>query len=251
MARSMQGVSRWLAALALLGGAWLLSPGAVPLYDGIGFPDEPYRFVPQQGSLPPATIAEVKLRVAKGANVGGVLANSKEVGPQISLFVPPQGLLVASPSAREVVVTATAVPLTGAAPPGVAQSNVYDVKFASGGSAVTLNPAAQKLGVTMRAVGVSNPLPVMFYRDADTATWQELRTRRVGRDLFNAAGPGSGQYVLTADKAPPAASKSSGRGGLYLVLGLTGTLMAGVLLGVRLAARNQAPAKTSTRGRRA
>lgn len=245
MARSMRGARRWLAALGLLCTAWLVSPGAVPLYDGIGFPDEPYRFVPQQGSLPPATVATATLRVAQGVNVNGLLANSRELGPQISLYLPPQAFLVGSPSARELVVTATAVPLSGNPPPGAAQSNVYDVEF-SGAGPVSINPKAQQLGVTMRAVGVTNPLPVMYHRTAASGTWEALRTRRVGRDNFNAAGPGSGEYVLSADRAAPK-PESSGRGGLYIVLGVTAALMVGVLVGVRLAGRSQQPAATGRR----
>ena len=244
MARSMREGRRWLAALALLGGAWLLTPGAIPLYDGIGFPDEPYRFVPQQGSLPPATVATATLRVAKGTNVGGIIANSRELGPQISVYVPPQGLLLPGPTAQEIVVTATAIPASEPAPPGSVQSNVYDIEFASAGGAVTLNPAAPKLGITMRAVGVTNPLPVVYYRGGDAEMWQALPTRRVGRDNFNAPGSGPGQYVLAAAPAT-ADTKSSGRGGLYVVLGLIGTLMVGVLVGVRLAGRNQQAATTS------
>jgi hypothetical protein len=45
----VNGRARLLLALVALPLAWLLAPGAVPLYDGINLPDEPYRYV-----VPPA-----------------------------------------------------------------------------------------------------------------------------------------------------------------------------------------------------
>ena len=56
-------VVRMLVAAALLGLGWLLTPRtAPPLYDGVGFPDEPYRFVVAPAGAPKTTKAPTVAR---------------------------------------------------------------------------------------------------------------------------------------------------------------------------------------------
>ena len=41
-----RAAARWLvAALVALLAAWVLAPAALPIYDGLSNPDEPYRWV--------------------------------------------------------------------------------------------------------------------------------------------------------------------------------------------------------------
>jgi hypothetical protein len=229
---------RWLALLGLLGLAWLVTPHPVPLYDGIGFPDEPYRYVPARAGAAPATIAQVQLKVAAGSNVGGLIANSAEVGPQVSVYAPPHAFAAAGTA--PLTLTARPVPPSPPLPSGTLDSNVYALSVSSPAGPVTVVAAAQPPAITMRAATVSTAQPVFEYRPGPTAPWQELKTRQVGRDIFNANAPGAGEYVLVKSGAASTKGSSGGRGPLYAVIGATALLMILVLVGVRLLARRAA-----------
>lgn len=225
--------SRWLALTGLLGAVWVLTPNPVPLYDGIGFPDEPYRFV---GGSPAPTVAQVRLPVAGGVNTGGLFANSAELGPQVSLFAPPRAFAVTGTA--PVAVAASPMAVASPQPPGKVDSNVYVVSFTSAGGPVTLVPEAQPPAITLRSASQASSGPVLEYRPTRSAAWRELKTRRVGRDIYNAVVPGPGEFVLIKpDQAAPKAS--SGGGALYAVIGATVLLMVLVLVGVRVLSKRQ------------
>ena len=222
--------------LVLLGLGWLASPGGVPLYDGVGFPDEPYRFVPPQGTAPAATVAEVRLKTSGGVNTTGLLANSSEVGPQVSVYAPPQAFALPDRSgSADIVLRAEAVPPAGELPEGEQESNVYALTLTSPDGEVEVRPEAQPPGITLRAVTVTEPLPTMHHRADRESPWRALKTRRVGRDNFNAAAPGPGEYVLV--RLPAQDRNGGGSTGLLLVIGAAVLIMVAVVVGVRLAAR--------------
>jgi hypothetical protein len=223
---------RWGAVAVLLITGALLSPHAVPLYDGVGFPDEPYRFVPPRGDGPAATAAVVSLRASGGVNSGGLLANSTELGPQVSVYAPPKAFQVPSTAATTIQLTAGPVAVAPPAPPGELESNVYHLALTSPVGPVTVRTDAQQPGITLRAVSVKEPLPVMYYRATAAEAWKELKTRRVGRDNFNAVAPGPGQYVL-ARKAV-VAEKGGGNTGLIVLVGGVALLMVVVIVAVRV-----------------
>jgi hypothetical protein len=227
--------ARWLLLIAALGLVWLTTAQPVPLYDGIGFPDEPYRFVPPRGPGPAATSAQVDLKVADGSNVGGLIVNTREAGPQVSVFAPPHAF--AAPGTAPVVLAVRPVPPQPPLPPGELESNVYTLSLTSTAGAVSLVPEAQPPAITMRSVTTQPPEPVFHYRAKPAGKWQEIKTRRVGRDIYNAVALGPGEYVLMRDAGPLKKASSGGRGGLYAVLGGTVVLMALVIGGVRLLAR--------------
>ena len=225
---------RWGVIAALLTLGALVAPAAVPLYDGVGFPDEPYRWVPKRGDTPAATAATVRLKVKDGLNAGGLLANSKELGPQVSVYAPPQAFQLPSPSASDdITLTAQPMPLSTPAPPGQAVSNVYELTLTSPAGPVTVRSNAQEPGITLRAVDTKEPLPVMYFRASPDQRWQRLETRQVGRDIFNAAAPGPGDYVLSR-AAAAARTDSGGNRGLFVLVGLVVLLMVGVVVGVRV-----------------
>jgi hypothetical protein len=226
--------------LLALGLVWLTTAEPVPLYDGVGFPDEPYRFVPARGSGPAATSAQVELKVAAGSNTGGLIVNTREAGPQASVFAPPHAFAAAGTA--PIVLAVRPVPPQPPLPDGVPESNVYVLSLTSAAGPVTVVRDAQPPAITMRAVTVQTPLPLFHYRPTPTEPWQELKTRQVGRDIYNAVAPGPGEYVLIRAAAGPSKQSESGRGGLYAVLGATVLLMAGILIGVRLLARKSPPA---------
>ena len=218
----------------LLAACWLLIPGNVPLYDGVGFPDEPYRFVPaREAGTPAATTATVRLRMVGGLNPGGLVANSAERGPQISVFAPPQAFQGPA-SSTEMVLLGEPVPLVEPAPTGERVSNVYALTFTADGTPAQLRPQAQAPAITLRASSVPTPSPVMYYRANSTSEWRLLATSQIGKDNFTAMGPGAGEYVLAQGPRPPA-QKSSDKAALLLVLAAAVVLVIGALLAVRRA----------------
>jgi hypothetical protein len=232
-----RGAARWALLAAALGVAWLTTANPVPLYDGIGFPDEPYRFVPTRAGTPAATSAEVQLKVAGGSNTGGLIVNTRESGPQASVFAPPHAFLAAGTTP----VTLSLRPLPAEPPlPGTAVSNIYELSLTSAAGPVTLDPQAQPPAITLRSTTPGPPAPVFAYRVGASEAWREIKTRRVGRDIFTAAAPGAGQYILVQLGKETDKKSSGGRGGLYAVLGATVLLMVAVIVGVRLLARRAA-----------
>ncbi|MCW2573461.1 MAG: hypothetical protein JWO88_3519 [Frankiales bacterium] len=223
-----------MALFGVLGLAWLTTPQPIPLYDGIGFPDQPYRFTPAKPGAMPATSAATQLKVAGGSNVGGLIINSAEAGPQISLYAPPHAFAAAGTAPIDIA--ARPVPPSAPLPPGRLDSNVYALSLTSAAGPVTIVPEAQPPAITMRSVTIIPSLPVFQYRANPAAAWRELKTRQVGRDIFNTNAPGAGEYVLVQSVATPTSS-SGGHGPLYAVLGVTIALVVLVLVGVRLLAR--------------
>ncbi len=230
--RPRREAGRWTVLVALLAAVWLIAPPAgVPLYDGVGFPDEPYRFVPAQGDTPPATTAAARIDLKRGVNPGGQVANSAEQGPQISVFAPPQAFQVATTEDSQLVVRAEAV-VPVKPPPGRLQSNVYRLTLTSPAGPVTVNPKAQPLGVAMRATAVDEAaLPVMNFRPDPESPWRALATKRVGEDVFAGPGPAAGDYVL-APPSQPVGKRTSTTLLLVLVVGAL-VFVGGVLVAVR------------------
>jgi hypothetical protein len=216
------GAKRWAAAsVAALAAAWVAAPAAIPLYDGPGFPDEPYRYVsPPAGAkaTPAATTAQQTLQVRSGLSTAGFV-NSGERGPQISIYIPPTGL---QPPTGATTITVTATPLAPAAPlptDGKIVGNVY--KFAAttpqGAVKIVGNTNTSTPVIQMRSPTTTTPLPVFEY--LAPSGWKEVssfkvagkkvNTLRVGQDIFQTFAPQFGDYALVVlDKQP-----SSGGGG--------------------------------------
>lgn len=231
---------RWTVLGCLFVITWLASGAGVPIYDGIGAPDEPYRHVPPVAgaSTPPATTATGRLTTAGGLTIRGLNVNSAETGPQVSVFIPPYSLGVPSASPTVVDVLARPVAPTGSAVPGTAVSNVYEVRLTSPAGPVTVQAAAQPPGISLRATDAKQPTPVVRYRVDASSAWTVLATKRLGFDVYHCDLPGAGFYVLSRDTQPSAAAKPAGGGfsiTWLLVLGLV--LVAPLLALFRLGSR--------------
>jgi hypothetical protein len=218
------------AALLLVTAGWLLSPAAVPVYDGIGQPDEPYRYIaPPAGATKtaPATTAKATSPVVAGVSSYGMSLATAEVGPQLSLYLPPKALRATVPS---LTVTATPLAPTDQPPDAKIDGNVYEVKVST---PVTLTPQAALATLYLRATTAKQPPPVMQYRATATAPWEPLRTSRGGTDVYVSTFPGPGFYALAFS---PVAGSSGGKSVLPYVL-LSGlVLLVIVIVVVRLRA---------------
>ena len=227
----------WLVALLVVGLGALASPRVVPLYDGVGFPDEPYRYVaPPPGTRPTAaaTSASTTTPVVGGLSVDGLTLNTGETGPQLSLFLP-LGALAAADGRLAVAVA----PLAPTDQPAAAtiDGNVYRVTLtASAGGPVTLTAAASVGLLILRATTARQPGPVVHHRSGPGQPWTALPTERGGQDIYSAHLPGAGEYALAFLAAPAAGAGSGGGGGppvLVVVLGGVLLVLAVVVLVVR------------------
>jgi hypothetical protein len=224
---------RLLAAVLLVGVGRLLSPAAVPVYDGIGAPDEPYRYVaPPSGAKKTAapTTARATSPVAVGVATDGMTLATGESGPQFSLFLPPRA--VATGGTTLVVEAKPVAPSdqpTGARIDG----NVYDVTM-TGQGPVSLTPQAGLATLYLRATSARQPPPKMEHRAAPGQPWQALSTARGGQDVYVSDFRGPGQYALAFAATAGAATHHASRTP-YLVGGVVVLLLV-VLVVVRLRA---------------
>lgn len=231
-------------ALALLALAWLVNPTRIaPLYDGLGFPDEAYRFVaPPAGYRSTAPPSSATLTTALAGKRGSIFdIASKEVGPQVELFV--KGSTIAAPAAASVAasVTISAVVARSPAPPtdGAVWGNVYRVSARSAGKAVPLNADPATNSIRLRTPTAPPPTATIAYFDGSTsgsATWRRLKTERIGNDIWAAPLAGTGYYAALApgdqlhyegQPTPAAAKPTSGGDGIGVLAWIAG---AGVVL---------------------
>ena len=176
---------RWLAGAALVGRGFLASPSAVPVYDGVGQPDEPYKSVGTSNAPSPAS---VEVAVQSGASAG-VQVKSSESGPQVLLDLGPGAFSATAPF----TLSATPLAADGTPPRGTVDGNVY--RIAVTGSA-TINPEAVQGFLFLRAKVMTKPDPVVVYRATPTDPWVEQKTNRSGRDVLYTPFRKLGDYAV-------------------------------------------------------
>ena len=230
---------RWLlAGLAALLVAWLVAPAVVPIYDGPGFPDEPYRYVhaPNGKATKPPTVAKANVSVNAAGLSAAAYSNSAEQGPQIVLYLP-AGSLKAPAGVTTIQVSET--PLAPSPPlptDGTITTNVYRVAATTDKGPVQIVGKSENQIPTlqMRAPSSQQPGPVYERRTADG--WQRVATLRVGQDIYQASAAEFGDYALVQLKDAPKTGGSSGGGvnvGL-LAVGIGLLALAGIILAIRI-----------------
>jgi hypothetical protein len=212
----------WLlvAAVAVLGGIGLSCSPGVPLYDGVGFPDEPYRFVsPPVGAAatkPPTTGAR-QVRMTDGTSEATELATG-EYGPQCHVLLGPGAL-----RGTAAAVSLRLVPRAPLNPPpqGTAEGNVYAVEAVVAQGHRVSGDAGEVGVISLRALSAAQPAPVIEYRSGDAAAWSQLVTLRVGQDVYEAPFQGLGEYLLvrTSPASVPATVGRGGGGPVWLFAG--------------------------------
>jgi hypothetical protein len=115
-------LSRSLAvAVAALAAIWFTAPAGILLCDGIGFPDEPYRYVaPPAGyrHTPRPTGALATVLGGKNGSTADLEEMSTETSPQVEVFVSKTGL-TGPPYARSFQVRADPIAPMAAGVDGV------------------------------------------------------------------------------------------------------------------------------------
>jgi hypothetical protein len=237
-----------LVALVLLGAGWAIAPrSAPPLYDGVGFPDEPYRFVqrpPGTRVTAPPTTAVATAGISGGRN-GPLNADSAESAPQVSVTIP--GGMLAVPAGTAPPLTLVAKPDKVLPPPPgkYLWSNVYDV---------TINPAVRfttRTGlvatIILRAVSAQQPLP--FIERFDGGRWTSLPTSPVGQDVYAATLTSLGSFAVIGDAPLDLSTLRAGgtsggsRAGIFTAVGVIAAVLALFVLGQWRRARRRPRAK--------
>ena len=207
------------AVVVLLG--WLLTPHPVPLYDGVGFPDEPYRYVqPPSASLKTAKAPgsdAVRVVVAQGMSATVLSLSTGESGPQAMVSLPP-----GSAAAATGPIEASLRPEAPTDPPRgqVITGNVYDFAATAGGAPVRFTQTASKGLIVLRAPN-ENAHEVLVFRTGKTQPWKAQPTSRVGRDIWAAAPPGPGEYALVASSGQGTAAGAGSSSGIPFWVWLT------------------------------
>ena len=243
--------------------AWVIAPGAVPLYDGIGFPDEPYRYVHApagyQRTSPPIA-GRGTSPLSRGVSTSDIDVNTGEQAPQFNLHLP-ASTLTAPVAAQSVSVSAVPVAPSGALPRGHFDGNAYRVSA----SAVPPGPAAFQLpkgdaagdaSLAMRATTAQQPRPSFVHRGSPSARWSPLTTYQIGNDIYGTQFVGPGDYALAFGVGSSAHAGAHRTAELLIVVVLLVFVAAMLLVRFRRSratpagARAEAPVRGRRRGSR-
>lgn len=228
---------RWLmTGLAAVFVTAALAPAAVPIYDGIGNPDEPYRYVKPPSNAQTTkqpTTASVAVPI-HGTTSVAEYANTGENGPQLSLYLP-LGALQAPSGASSVTVTATPTAPSGVLPKdGTIVTNVYRLSADAGGQSVSVvGSGKREPTLQMRAPSGRQPGPVFEHRTS--SGWQREQTIRVGVDVYQSQVPALGDWALV--QLTSNSSAASGGPGInwgFLGGGIALLVVAGLIVVVRV-----------------
>lgn len=205
-------MKRLAAALLLVALGRLASPTAVPVYDGVGAPDEPYRYVGRSNA--PSASVTATAQVTRGVS-GSLQVKSAETGPQVLVDLGSGAFAAATPT-----VTLTAVPLAGdgaRVPQGTVDGNVYRITVSPG--ARLLVDQAQGF-LFLRAAVMTRPDPVVVHRPSPTAPWRQVKTVRAGQDVLSTPFRALGDYAVVRLPGSEPLSQGGGLGlGRVLLLG--------------------------------
>ncbi|HEY8302267.1 MAG TPA: hypothetical protein VIG48_10235 [Jatrophihabitans sp.] len=223
-----------VAALVVLALGWLLAPRfAPPVYDGVGFPDEPYRFVvaPSDAKTHKApTTATDQVPVTKGTAAAAVL-NSAEQAPQVSVLIP-TGRLQAPAGATRIALHAKPIPPMAAPSGDSLWSNVYDV--GADDPKVALHDSSPPATITLRAASAQRPYP-KIERYAG-GRWTPVKTVPVGQDIYQATLPALGDYAVVGTSplvvGAKAGSSTTSRSGVIIFVGAVVVVLGLIVIGV-------------------
>lgn len=236
-----------IAAVVLGLGALAAPPSAPPLYDGVNYPDEPYRFVdppPGAQKTKPPTTASATAAV-RGGRAGAFNLATAEMAPQISIDLP-AGAVRTPTGVTQVRITAAPVKDIPVPSGTYLWSDVYDVSAAQG-SITSVTDAEGQPTITMRAVNAERPTPAIARFDGKT--WTMLPTLPTGNDIYAAQFPGLGRFAVLGSKplvlTSGSAKANQGVSGNYGILIAIGAVAVVVLL-IGLSVRRRVRARRAT-----
>lgn len=241
---SRRGPATVLAGALLLVASWLLlAPGSPPLYDGVGFPDEPYRYLQAPaGTAPtkPPTSATSDVAV-RGGRTASANISTREQGPQAAVYVADQGLTAPGSAAA---VHLTIAPVRPPAQPadGTIPGNAYTITANAGGGPVGVAPVPNAVTVLLRIPKATQATVAVELLVG--GRWEQLNTFQTGNDVYSASLPALGtvaavlvtapQRSVTFGGAGPAPGHRGGTSWGLLAGGTVLLMLAGLVAGVRV-----------------
>jgi hypothetical protein len=211
-----RGAVGQLLALAtvLIALAWVLPGRPVPIYDGLGVPDQPYRYVNPPNARAAVNPSAVARRVPVHHGVASVVRlKTSEQGPQAEVDILDASLRVHArgPSPLPSTVMVRLEPLAPDKPrsgsPAV-DGNVYRLTWTAGSAALTYANRGHDL-ISLRAPTPPPPPAYFVYRPAAGQPWRPLTTDHTGVDVYSAALHGAGDYALTRTQFQPSPSRAA------------------------------------------
>jgi hypothetical protein len=188
----------------------VFSSRIIPIYDGIGAPDEQYRYSKPPSSQKTATLppspAEVSVEIKDSTNQSDFGLASKEQGPQVNIYV--YRLAVNAPATNTKITfkAAPKVPESTQTPKGNIAGNAYHLSVADNSGAVTFSSNNKKGYIDLRIPQGYYAPATMVFRKNQSEKWQPLKTSRVGNDIYEASIVEFGDYALV----PPATNSAIG-----------------------------------------
>lgn len=205
----------------------------------VGQPDEPYRYVSAPPDAPVTakpTGAQAAVPVIAGVNGEDLTLVSAENAPQVSVYLPLDGLAA---SAGTISVNVVPQAPTDQPADGRIDGNVYRLSISSAAGPVTFTANAADATIILRATAAQHE-PVMEHRAGPGQKWRVLPTTRFSNDRYYGLIPGAGQYALVILRAPgsqPGTGHGGSHQGLVVTLLVTLLLLMSVVLAVRWRAR--------------
>ncbi len=234
------------------------SHATVPLYDGVNFPDEPYRYVKSPAAQKQSTPAPTTISKVYQLNrpVYGVYINSVELGPQIYVYIDRSALIIPK-GATEFTLSAEPLAPTDQPGGGPIAGNVYKILAATENGALVIanqHTTAQHT-IDLRLPQGYPATGQMVFRPAG-GQWHALPTSRIGTDIYEANLSAFGEYALSIpnQKSVTATRRKMLPYGLIIFCGMFVVAMTAILLIIRTSERKKSPLtieekKNKTRGR--
>lgn len=213
---------------------------AVPLYDGVGFPDEPYRYAD------PAHMPKTKPPGAPSITFlpsdakTGVSLQSVEVGPQIVVYVSPSSISLSQGVTQATLIVQPIKP-TIQPTDGTIAGNVYRISgTARNGTFNIIPPVSNSYNyINLRLPQGYRPYPAMEFRPLNGGAWKQINVTKIGNDIYESTGNNSfGDYALVklnaaAKKLQPQAKHLSGSTFGTIVFAALVVIMAASILFIR------------------
>jgi hypothetical protein len=228
--------ARWFAAaLVALLTAWVLAPAAVPIYDGLSNPDEPYRYVdppPTAKTTKSPTTAKATVDVRNGTNANQ-FATSAEVAPQVVVYVTAGSFRVPA-GVTSIELTATPKAPTAPLPDdGTLVGNVYVLAATADGKPLELTATGND-APTLQMRAPQGKQPTTTFEHFEDGRWVPAKTARIGQDRYQTSATQLGEWALVQLSDPSGGDGGGGGANLALLLPGIGLLVvAGVILAIR------------------
>lgn len=185
----------------------LLGAHVVPLYDGVGFPDEPYRYVspPTAGlntSSPPSD-ATASVRMSEGVNIDDASLTTTEQGPQALAYISEKSVTIPSNLAQLTLRIEPVAPSSKDQPAdGQIAGNIYRLST-DNVSTASFHDASDSSIIDLRLpqANTGGARPGIEYRANGSTKWDRLETLQAGNDIYQTPIAGFGDYAMVMLKS--------------------------------------------------